>query len=74
MSRTAAERIVDALEARQSGLLPIDFDEQIEADLVQMQERYDQLRISKGFSEANRIAKTEFVTGLLAEHERDAHE
>lgn len=66
MSRTVAQRIVDTLQARATGLLPHDFDEQLAADVDLMSARYEELRVSHGFGEADRIVKTEFVARLIA--------
>lgn len=64
MTRTTAQRIVDTLQARATGLLPHDFDEQLVADVDAMAARYEELRVTHGFGEADRIAKTEFVARL----------
>lgn len=65
MTRTTAQRIVDTLQARATGLLPHDFDEQLVADVEAMSSRYEELRIAHGFGDADRIVKTEFVTRLI---------
>lgn len=64
--RATAQRIVDTLQARASGLLPQDFDEQLAADVDEMHARYRALRADRGFSEADRVAKVEFVERLLS--------
>lgn len=65
MPRTTAQRIVDTLQARASGLLPQDYDEQLAADVDAMSARYEELRLTLGFGEADRVAKVEFVERLL---------
>lgn len=65
MSRTTAQRIVDTLQARTSGLLPPDFDEQLVADVDAMSARYEELRLTHGFGDADRIVKTELVARLI---------
>lgn len=44
MFRTTAQRIVDTLQARASGLLPADYDEQLAADVDAMNARYNELK------------------------------
>ena len=66
-TRTPAERIVDALAARSSGIYPRDYDDQLVADVDAMSERYGQLRGTHAFSEADRIAKTEFIDRVIQE-------
>ena len=67
MPRTTAQRIVDTLQSRASGLLPQDYDEQMCSDVDLMSARYEELRITHGFGDADRIAKTEFVARLLGQ-------
>lgn len=61
-------RIVDTLAARTNNTFPVGFDDQMAADVDRMVERYQELRISRGFTEADRISRIEFVSGVLASH------
>lgn len=63
-----AARIVDTLAARANNTFPVGFDDQMAADVDRMAERYQELRVSHGFSEADRISRIEFVSGVLASH------
>ena len=65
MPRSTAQRIVDTIQARASGLFPRDYDEQLATDVDAMNARYAELRLTHGFGEADRIVKVEFVERLL---------